>query len=51
MFLGNLIRKIKAPSKTLLKNTRYSFYNEVPKFDPTKDYYSILEISKGASES
>jgi hypothetical protein len=38
-------------STTLSRPPAYRFNNEVPKFDPSKDYYSILEVSKGSSEA
>ena len=47
-----MIRKLigKVPSKLLHHKNTYSFF-QPPKFDPSKDYYKILEISKSSSDS
>lgn len=37
--------------QSLTKQPKYPFYNEVPKYDPSKDYYSTLEINKKTSET
>lgn len=31
---------------SLITKNRYLYYNEVPKFDPKKDYYQILQVTK-----
>lgn len=49
--IKSLIGKIKRVNTSLLSRNRFTFYNEVPKFDPSKDYYSILEVSKNSSDS
>lgn len=50
--LGKFLRAIKNPEiKGLAKKNFFSFYNEVPKFDPSKDYYRILEVGKDSTES
>lgn len=36
---------------SLVKRNVFNFYNEVPKFDPSKDYYQILEVTKDSSEA
>ena len=47
--LGNIKTSVR---KGLLTKNRYSFYgfnNEIPKFDPSKDYYQTLGVSKESS--
>lgn len=48
--LANTIRS--AAGRSLVSRNRYNFYNnELPKFDPTKNYYDILGVRKDSSES
>jgi DnaJ-class molecular chaperone len=48
--LANTIRS--AAGRSLVSRNRYSFYNnELPKFDPSKNYYDILGVRKDSSES
>lgn len=49
--IKSIIGKIKKIKPTFFARNHYHFYNEVPKFDPSKDYYNILEISKNSSEA
>lgn len=50
--IKNLIRSVgKTLGRSLQNKNKYTFYNEVPKFDPSKDYYSILNVTKDSSES
>lgn len=42
--IGSYLKKNKVFS--LMAKSRYSYYNEVPKFDPKKDYYQILQVTK-----
>ena len=36
-------------SSGLTTKNLYRFYNEVPKFDSSKDYYQVLEVNKDSS--
>jgi len=45
-FLRNVVRQ-----SALTHRSAYRFNDEVPKFDPSKDYYSILEVSKDSSDA
>lgn len=47
---GNFIRKI-GTGGGLIRRNAYRFYNEVPKFDASKDYYKILEVTKDSTDS
>lgn len=38
-------------SSSLTKKNFCRFYNEVPKFDPSKDYYQVLEVTKDSTEA
>lgn len=38
-------------SNYMTTKSYYRFNNEVPKFDPSKDYYNILEVTKDSSDS
>ena len=50
--LRKFVRVVNSPAaRSLLKKNFCSFYNEVPKFDPAKDYYQVLEVGKESSES
>jgi molecular chaperone DnaJ len=40
-----------AASRSLFSRGKYSFYNEVPKFDPQKNYYDILGVNKNTSDA
>ena len=43
IMFGKYLRVItKQPLKGLFRRNVFYLYNEVPKFDPSKDYYSIL---------
>ena len=49
MFLRKLVKNSNNP---LYKRISYSYFNQQPQnFDPKKDYYSVLNISKTASDS
>ena len=49
--IKSLIGTVGRSSRRLLNRNQFSFYNEVPKFDPYKDFYSILEVNKQSSDS
>jgi preprotein translocase subunit Sec63 len=50
--LRSIVRKIRATTtQTLFRKNIYHMNNEVPRFDSSKNYYSILEIHKESSES
>lgn len=50
--LGKFLKVIQNPQlKTLVKKNIYRIFNEVPKFDPEKDYYQILEVNKDSSDA
>jgi curved DNA-binding protein CbpA len=50
--LGKFLKVVNNPSaRSLIRKNFCNFYNEVPKFDPTKDYYQVLEVSKDSNES
>ena len=54
MLKGLLIQTKKIISRPLLFRSHYKFYgfnNEVPKYDPTKDYYRILDVNKNSSDT
>ncbi len=38
-------------SSSLTQKNFCRFYNEVPKFDPSKDYYQVLEVTKDSTEA
>lgn len=43
IMFGKYLRVLtKPPLKGLFRRNVFYLYNEVPKFDPSKDYYSIL---------
>ena len=48
-----MIKKLfrKLASGSLQMRSGYHFHNEVPKFDPAKDYYKILEVNKTSSDA
>lgn len=48
--IKKFLRKIGKPT-SLRSHYRFNFNNEVPKFDPSKDYYIILEVTKDSSDS
>jgi hypothetical protein len=40
---GNFLRVIRNPqTKSIVKKNLFNFYSQVPKFDPSKDYYQVL---------
>ena len=50
--IKGLIGKVQTTVKSSLFNrTKFNFMNEVPKFDPSKDYYKVLGVRKESSES
>lgn len=49
---GKFLRVISNPqTKNLVRKNVFNFYDQVPKFDPSKDYYQILEVTKESNES
>jgi curved DNA-binding protein CbpA len=38
-------------ARSLVRRSNYCFRNEVPKFDPAKDYYQVLGVSKHTPEN
>jgi len=50
--LRNIFGKIgTATSRSFFSRNIFSFSDQVPKYDPEKDYYKILEVSKDATDS
>jgi hypothetical protein len=49
MFFRKLIKR---STNTLYTRINYSYFNQQPQnFDPKKDYYSILNLSKNSNEN
>jgi len=52
MMIKNIFGKIgTSSSRSLFSRNTYALNNQVPKYDPEKDYYKILEVSKEATDS
>jgi curved DNA-binding protein CbpA len=50
--LGKFLGVIRNPQiRSLARKNVFHLYNEVPKFDPSKDYYQILEVTKDTGDS
>jgi preprotein translocase subunit Sec63 len=50
--LGKFLRVIQnSKTRSIVKKNIFHFYNQVPKFDPSKDYYQILEVGKESNDS
>ena len=47
--LRKLVSAATRSASGLTKKNLYRFYNEVPKFDSSKDYYQVLEVNKDSS--
>lgn len=54
MIRGIVNQSKKIHYRNLLTKNQYKFYgfnNEIPKYDPSKDYYRVLAVNKNSSET
>ena len=49
--IKGFIGKVQTLKRPLFNRVKFNFMNEVPKFDPSKDYYRSLGVNKQSSDS